>query len=497
MVIPTHRRITFSVTMEQDDRTVDVTPFTTAAQITTGDVSTIGTGNQGGDGVAASATLNLTSDRGALLPNADSHWNKPTPLLRPNRPVLVRTTIDGNTTTLFDGLLGDRIRVAGNGGKIELKMRDRAKRLMDIFAWAENPSTYGSAAGTPIATVLQTMLDDNNAGVTLRVATPPNFLVGEYQPEYQSLWDMMQALVTQIGWYLGYRRDESDDTYKLTLLEPPRNKTAPDLIVGGPDVTTFSVDESDRDMRTSAVGFYVDAGTRQRTRVPTTGFVENTDAVNALGLRKVMVFEEDATSQIDTYAQMHDLLEAAVHDLSSQLQSLQVETPLLPETQLFDLWLVDAPTLPEPRTVAVSNLQHTIRIAEDGATLRTTISGSATVVGRTNRWLDLEPRPGSPGARPPGEQQQRLRAPTVTLSQANPGFTVSVDDRGETTATVQVFWSTTQGFAPGPATLRTESANRNFTYHPGNTNTHYVRVRLVAPNGFLGTLTEEQSVTPN
>src|SRR5699024_304462 len=109
-------------------------------------------------------------------------------------------------------------RTTERGATVTVQARDYAKRLMDIFAWAEEERTYGTEAGEPIENVLQQMLDDNNTGITLFVDGTPAFLVRPYAPQHTSVWDMMQQLVVQTGWYLGFRRHD-DGVVRLALMD--------------------------------------------------------------------------------------------------------------------------------------------------------------------------------------------------------------------------------------------------------------------------------------
>src|SRR5699024_9717730 len=501
------RKIKYRFRVYRGSGPVDLTSFLNRARDGLGDVSTGGTGNAGGDGVSATACFVLANDRPAhdsLHPNdTTSEWNKPTPLLSPNRRVTLEVSAtpegeaDAPFVMVFDGIMGDGFRTTERGATVTVQARDYAKRLMDIFAWAEEERTYGTEAGEPIENVLQQMLDDNNTGITLFVDGAPEFLVRPYAPQHTSVWDMMQQLVVQTGWYLGFRRHD-DGVVRLTLMDPPREKISPDWDFNGDDVITASVDQSDADMRTSAVGFYVDANTKERTRVPPSGFIENTEAVGELGVRKVMVFEEDNTSQIDTAGEMQTLLERAVHDLSHQFAATQVQLPALPELRLFDMIRVHLPRVGSAQSFAVNNLQHTLDVRTGRAQFRTTISGVAKVVGKRRQWLRLEPRPGSP-SNPAGPHQVRLLPPVVTLLPGQPGFVVEVDygrSRGVRASGVEVHWSTIQGFTPSANTLRAAGPENRFEFTPGNSQRVYVRVRSVGVDGELGPLSVEQSIVP-
>src|SRR5690606_28538169 len=117
----------------------------------------------------------------------------------------------GYWVTLFHGLLGDAIRTSGS--TVTCDARDLAKRLQDTYILT--PREYGSEAGTPAEDVIQQIIDDNlGAGeVTLYfpsgtasdprpVSESPGFMVTRYVVVYMSVWDAIQLVVAQFGWFL-------------------------------------------------------------------------------------------------------------------------------------------------------------------------------------------------------------------------------------------------------------------------------------------------------
>lgn len=484
----------------------DLTRFLTRARVDLGDVSTVGTGSSGGDGIAATADFVLANDRPAtegLHPSARSHWNTPNVLLNPNRRVTldVRVTAEGQRAggwvSVFDGRLGDDVSVNERASTITLKTRDHAKILQDHYL--ETDVVYGSEAGTRVDLVMQMLLDDE-LGVDaplIHVPALPEFYVKPFIPQFGTLWDALQQLALQTGWYLGYRRHSSGE-HRLTFMDPPRAKNTPDWAFDGSGVITADVARSDRDVRNAVIVWYTDAATTERTRFPPSGALIDAASITEIGARKLMVLEQASTSQIDTAAEAQALAERALHDLAYQFEGMQVQLPISPQLQVFDMVGVTVDAIDSSqRLFAVNNLQHTFDFGR--GTARTTISGSSRVVGKRRQWLDVEARPGSPGD-PGGPHQTQLLAPRVTLEHAMPGFTVLVDDgraRGIRASHVEVYWSNTNNFTPGPSTLRASADEKTFTFTPGNTDRVYVRARVISVDGKAGPFSGQHTIVPS
>src|SRR5690606_30844247 len=107
---------------------------------------------------------------------------------------------------------------------VTCECRDFAKLLQQTYI--EQVRTYGSEQGTPAEVVIQQILDDNLGPGVVQLYCPvsPGFMITPYQLEYKTVWDAIQEIAAQIGWYLGYRRDQATDQFKLTFMEPPRSK---------------------------------------------------------------------------------------------------------------------------------------------------------------------------------------------------------------------------------------------------------------------------------
>src|SRR5690606_18454327 len=189
-----------------------------SAEIELGDISGVGTGQSGVDGVVRRMTFRLRNDRvlnvlvwssdsvvsgDRVLPSdgtvdgttaggewlarllgqeprrqgesfsprdRNSAWNQwngqYAPLLWPNREVVLQVAVTevgqfpqpGQWRTIFHGLLGDVIRT--EGPIVVCETRDLAKRLQDAYILPEMVRPYDSAAAIPAEELMQNLLDD-------------------------------------------------------------------------------------------------------------------------------------------------------------------------------------------------------------------------------------------------------------------------------------------------------------------------------------------------
>ena len=261
-------------------------------------------GASGVDGVIASADFSLRR-RGpvyTLDPGSSS-------ILFPNREIMLRVAITtpgvepSSWVTLFHGLLGDSISYSDT--TVDLTCRDMAKLLSDCYI--EEVQQYGSDEGVPLETVLQQIIDANLGVGEVLVYCPvsPGFMVTPYQVEHKSVWDAIQEAVGQAGYFIGYRWDSGTGQYRLTLLEPERDKdasTADFALTSTDDIIVEQLDISDKDIRNVVKVTWRDKATGQRRSVTVTD-----EASIAQFRRRAMQIEEADTSLIDTEAEARRL----------------------------------------------------------------------------------------------------------------------------------------------------------------------------------------------
>lgn len=434
---------------------VDLMDYLVSARVRRGDVSAIGTGQSGADSVVQQMDLELLAE-GSMMPawpdtlavdenhvigdetavladEADgvevvinaifatqnawardsfaprdrtSAWNQfggvYAPLLWPNREVILdvaavplgQTPGAADWVRLFHGYMGDSIQASSDRGRISIQCRDQAKRLQDTYI--ETVRQYGSDSGTPAEMVIQQILDDNlGAGVVqLYCSVSPGFMVRPYQVEYQSVWDAIQAVAQQIGWFLGYRWWPDVNDFRLTLMAPPREKDSTQydfLLDWTDDIYVQELDITDRDVRNAVKVTYRDKATGQRASVT----VEDAASIAEYG-RRAMQVEEADTSLIDTAAEATAFAQAALHDLKDLTGTTRLTLPLMPTLDVFAGVLVTNPRLSSTQDFfAVESVEHTLDW--EGKRFRTEAVCSGRVVGSHTRWLEMQTRPGAAG----------------------------------------------------------------------------------------------------
>lgn len=294
--------------------------------------------------------------------------------------------------TMFEGYLGDSIKGSKDASTVQCQARDYAKRLQT--AYVELSTEYGSESGTAAETVIQNIIDDNVTNPpTLQVPSSPGFLIEAYKIKFQSTWDAIQEVVSQFGWFLGYRLDKTNNTFKLYLEEPPRSNTTGDYILTAEDdFYTFDIDINDADVRNAIKVSYIDSSTGEKESVT----VENTNSINEYG-RRPMEIGEKSTSLIDTSTEATDLANAALNDLA-QLTGLEaLDLPLFPQIDLYDSFdIEDRRISTETEFVGIDSVRHEFDFSTNGK-FRTMVQGSQQITGAHTRWLKMETRPGSSG----------------------------------------------------------------------------------------------------
>lgn len=389
----------------------DLLPFTTSIEITSGSVKRFGGKITGIDGVMPQLDLVLRQDLDNRLTPQDqnSSWNQfggeYSPLLDSMREIMIAAAItapgispaQSDWIGLFHGYLGDRIRTEAEGDRIMITCRSLSARLQSTYI--ENPKEYGSETGTPLEDVIQEVLDDNLGigEVELYCPQPTGFMVYPYSAEnvqYKMVWDVIQALASAHDFYLGDRWDPITQTFRLTLLVPPRDKNGATADFALHYRSDFYREEREiraTDVRNVIIGHYWDAAAGERRRIE----VKDDASIQKNG-RIAMEVEEDATSSIQTKAEMYALLNAMLSDLKDQQGTTYLGLPFFPQLDLFSGLVIHHPAMSSTDDfMGVESYRHRLDFA--GKQFRTEVVGSGRIRGGQQRWLKSETRPGSPG----------------------------------------------------------------------------------------------------
>jgi microcystin-dependent protein len=388
-MIATNRKISAYLAIQRVDGSwADLSQYLSQAEVELGDVSSVGTGSSGVDGRVRTLRFTLKRSVDSFSPrDKTSFWNildgAYSPLLWPNRRVRLDVIVDGIQTRLFEGLLGDSITADGS-----CECRDLAKALQDCYI--ETKRVYGSEEGVPAEVVIQQILADNlgAAQVALYCPVSPGFTVLPYELDYMSVWDAIQQVAQQFGWFIGYRPYGSE--FKLTLMEPPRDKVTADYILDhNDDIYVQELEINDADVRNAVVVTYRNSVTGERDTI----ILEDNDSIADFG-RRAMQMEEADTSLIDTAEEAERFAQAALSDLKDLPAVSRIDIPLYPAMDVFAGLVISNPRVSSTLDFyAVNSVRHVLDFA--GGKLRTEVIAGGKVVGGHAIWLGKETRPGA------------------------------------------------------------------------------------------------------
>ena len=214
---------------------------------------------------------------------------------------------------------------------------------------------------------------------------PSQFMITPYEVQYKTVWEAIQDIATQRGWYLGFKMVNGE--WKLSFLEPPRSKTTPDwTLTADDDIYTQDLTISAKDVRNLIKITYRDKSTGKRESV----IVEDKASQARYGLM-AMEIEESDTSNIDTEEEALRMANSALHDLSSQTSNTNINMPLFMDIDLFDIIAVENQFLSSTVDLfAVDSVSHSWSKGK----MRTDLICSGKVVGGKKRWLMKETRAG-------------------------------------------------------------------------------------------------------
>lgn len=390
-----HAKLLIGRPNQENQEWVDVTDYLESIDVELGSIEDLGTGTGADIGVR---TLSFTLFGSDFAPrNKESEWNTVNgqwmPLLWPYREVVFQLAVSlpgkepSYWTTVFEGYLGDNI--ATEPPRVSVRCRDKSKLLQDSYI--DVPKSY---EGTISAEALiQQIINDYvpDAPPTLYCPVPSGITFEKMDVEYVSVWDAIQNVAKQIGWFLGYRWN--GEQYVLTFMEPPRQKDTYDFDLNWvDDIYRETLDISDADIRNVVTVTYRDKNTGQRETVT----VMDQDSI-AEYRRRAMQIEEADTSLIDTYEKARKFAESCLWDLSQLSATDRINMPLIPEIDVFSTFIVTNPQISSTTDFyAVQSVRHSLRFGER-ARFRTEVIATGRVVGAKTKWQEMETRPGRPG----------------------------------------------------------------------------------------------------
>lgn len=388
-----------------------ITETLAAARVNLGDVSAIGTGALGGDGVVRIASFTAKNNRpttGDIHPrDQSSAWNRNPwtgeydALFRPNRrvrllvgfaaPLLTGVPLtdpkddaeledpnDNSVITdpqgaklypaplewhaLFDGFLGDEI--SGSEPELTLTARDHAKFLQMMFF----EGGFVSSPGLPsqvLQDLINTIMPPAHRPIVHVVGVEEFNMLGGWQPENTTVWEAAQEIAGSMGWALSFEFNGIEPI--LVLREPPRGASVADHALTGDDLLANNLALSDSDVRNRVAVDYFDEASEGMERV----VVEDSESVALLtgGVPVLAVLGSPLTDLVSSGAHAVALAEAALNDLSDIYEVVTAETPLFPELGLFNILSLQTPLLSGYGVVNIVSDDESLNIVSDDESL--------------------------------------------------------------------------------------------------------------------------------
>lgn len=254
-----------------------------------------------------------------------------------------------------------------------------------IDSLIEDRTEYGTTGGTPLETVIQSILDDwSQTTPTLWTPTSPAFSITPGWWQGITLRDALTRLTALRGWAVQEVYDDSTAAWRLRLADPDRSRATIDWTFAPQDCF---------DVQRAAI-----SRTQVRNVIRVTYFDSNGDfqeytASDAASIarygRRFMQINEPVDSPIDTPAEAQVMAEAALEDLKEPDLEFDPEMRFFWPAQLGDRYRFGANDLHfnNDQDLAVLGITHRIR---PNAPWSTTFRTHGRPVGYRHHWLRFE-----------------------------------------------------------------------------------------------------------
>jgi len=298
---------------------------------------------------------------------------------------------------------------------ITLTCSDLGAWLMDIEIESTTDRQYGTSTppGTPLETVLQSIVNDNipagEPAVTLYKQSSSTFAVTPLYTQGQDklLTPLVNLVLDTTGEDLRYRYDASHVS-RLTWFNPDRTRSTVD---GTFDANGYAVQKLDRSLDVI----------RNAGRIPSPAgtYVSNTSTsltIASIADYRRHFMQLPASPQLTTDAQALAIIDAAINDLCGAPIDASMLHPFLWFVQLYDRYTYPANgrQYDSDQTLCVVGFEHSITSGKG----RTTLTLTGRVVGAYAAW--------------------RKRIVLGNPAAGGPTVTVSLDDSDDTGADVTI-----------------------------------------------------------
>lgn len=269
---------------------------------------------------------------------------------------------------------------------IVLNCRDDGGWYQNMFI--KNLVNYGTLAGIPMETVMDQIIADNPPKINSPIFEPTvggvlqttNYNVIAYTQQRESVMQALNDLALNIGWDIRFRYDV-DGISKLTLLNPPRDKTIPDYTMG-PDeyFAVKNLQIADTNVRNYVRIVYADSTTGGIGEVVST----NDASILAYGERFYELVSS-AAQNVSTEADAQVLADAIVNDLGAPQADQEITTFFCYILQLYDLiaFTANGKNYDEDQAFGVISYQHTLANHSG----KTDIKTRGQLAGAYKKWI--------------------------------------------------------------------------------------------------------------
>jgi hypothetical protein len=281
--------------------------------------------------------------------------------------------------------------------ELKIRARDTAARLIDKYI--RTAGSYGSGGGIALETVMQSILTNWASGWTLFAPSSPGHLINTYTQSQEPVLQALRNLALRIGWDVQFRWDNGTSAYRLTLIDPLRNRATVDYtFAANMFVNIGELNLGSQDLRTVVIVPFGSGTTRGSVTRPTN---EGTDPfVQAYG--DIPFWLPDFNPPIPDSTRAGALADAVLSDLQSPGVSANYQLPFFPFSQLHDRYTfaLTGINYDTAQTLAVVGIEDRWDLGNDVGYSTLSLRGKPS--GGVDRWIGLDPR-GQPPIPTPGD----------------------------------------------------------------------------------------------
>lgn len=277
--------------------------------------------------------------------------------------------VTGDWKRLFEGYI-DAVEL--DHEPMMVHCRDLGGELVD--RWTKGPQTINhTASPRAIELVIQDILTaeyNPDAAPTLYTPTSPAFNIKTFAYDLEPLNEVLQRLISIIGWDLRYKWDDGTSSYRLTFYDPGRSKSVPDLTIGTNayiDIERFAIDRA-------TVRNYIEVRAKWGTTAAVVGIGADGPSIAKYGWRPLYI-QEGEDSPIDTTGEAQAMADLILADLKDPKADHAITMLPFWRVELHDLIQHSANLVhyETSQNLAVVRFRHAGRVSADGSTEHRTV----------------------------------------------------------------------------------------------------------------------------